>query len=210
METINEGYFYHIYNRGAGKADLFYSKRDYLEFIEKYFFYLFVSVETYAYCLLKNHFHFLIRVRTFEQQKELFQFIKANYPKGNFYGDQFDTPKPFHASKQFSHLMNSYTKSLNSRIDRSGTLVEGVFKRIKVSDENHLNHLVCYIHRNPIHHKLSNNYSAYPYSSFNQIISEGKTYLEKEKLLNQFGSEKNFIEAHQEFRMKLGDEYYLE
>jgi len=89
-------------------------------------------------------------------------------------------------------------------------LVEGVFKRKKVSDENHLNHLVCYIHRNPIHHKISPNYSDYPYSSYNQIVSEEETFLEKGKLLNQFSGKKNFIEAHQEFKMRLGEEYYLE
>lgn len=210
MEPIKEGYFYHIYNRGAGKADLFYSEKDYLKFIEKYFFYLFVSVETYAYCLLKNHFHFLIRVRTFNEQEEIFQFVKANYPEGTFYGDQFNTPKPFYASKQLSHLMNSYTKSLNLRIDRTGTLVESTFKRKRVVDESNFNHLACYIHRNPIHHKIRAGYSDYPYSLYNQILNEGKTFLEKGRLLDQFGGRQNFIEAHREFKEMLGEEYYLE
>lgn len=58
MEPITEGYSYHIYNRGAGQSDLFYSEMDYFELIEKYFYYLFISVETYAYCLLKIIFIF--------------------------------------------------------------------------------------------------------------------------------------------------------
>lgn len=210
MEPIKEGHFYHIYNRGAGRSDLFYTKKDYSEFMKKYYYYLFISVETYAYCLLKNHFHFLFRVRTFEEQEEIFQFIKANYPEGTFFGDPFDTPKLFHASKQFSHLMNSYTKSLNSRRDRTGTLVASTFKRKRVVDENYLSHLICYIHRNPIHHKINKNYSEYRYSSYNQIVSEQENFLEKGKLLNQFGGKKNFVEAHQEFKMRLGEEYYLE
>lgn len=77
--------------------------------------------------------------------------------------------------------MNSYTKSLNSRNQRTGTLVEGSFKRKRVTNENYFNHLACYIHRNPIHHKISKNYSEYPYSSYNQIVSEEETFLEKGK-----------------------------
>lgn len=210
MEPISEGFFYHIYNRGACKSDLFWSDDDYSDFMDKYVYYLYISVETYAYCLLKNHFHLLIRVRTVEEQEEVFSSVKEKFPEGTFYGDHFNAPKPFHASKQFSHLMNSYTKSLNSRKNRTGTLVEGAFKRKRVTDEDNFNHLACYIHRNPIHHRINKIYSEYPYSSYNQILSEEKTLLEKTKLLNRFGGRQNFIEAHQEFKMMLGEEYSLE
>ena len=210
MEAINEGFFYHIYNRGAGKSNLFWSDDDYSYFMSKYDYYLYISVETYAYCLLKNHFHLLIRVRTVEEQKEIFSSIKEKFPVGTFYGDHFSAPKPFYASKQFSHLMNSYTKSLNSQKNRTGTLVEGTFKRKRVTDEDYFNHLACYIHRNPIHHNIQKDYSEYPHSSYNQFLYDEKTLLEKTKLLNRFGGRQNYIEAHQEFMMMLGKEYYLE
>lgn len=210
MEPVEEGFTYHIYNRGAGKNDLFFSEMDYHDFLSKYIYYLYISAETYAYCVLRNHFHVLIRVRTIDEQEEIFSSVKEKFPEGTFYGDCFDAPKPFLASKQFSHLMNSYTKSLNSRNNRTGTLVEGTFKRKKVIDERHFNHLTCYIHRNPIHHGIIKDYSEYRFSSYNMILSERNTFLERAKLITQFGGKQNFTEAHKEFKMMLSEEYYLE
>ena len=214
MEPLEEGCFYHIYNRGAGKSDLFFTDNDFSLFIDKYFFYLNISAETYCWCLLKNHFHILIRVRKLNEQKILFQQIKNHYPEGTFYGDHFDQTKPFLASKQFSHLMNSYTKSVNTKTSRSGTLIEGTFKRKRIKNENHFNHLVCYIHRNPIHHKITENYSDYLYSSFHAHLDSSNqkqhSYLEKKKVLTKFGGIDNFLKAHEEFKLLLGEEYYLE
>jgi REP element-mobilizing transposase RayT len=79
MEPIKEGFFYHIYNRGAGKSDLFWTDDDFSDFMDKYVYYLNIPAEMYAYCLLKNHFHFLIRVRTVEEQKTIFQVLKEPF-----------------------------------------------------------------------------------------------------------------------------------
>jgi hypothetical protein len=89
--------------------------------------------------------------------------------------------------------MNTYTKSLNSKNDRTGTLVEGAFKRKRLIDKDHFNHLACYIHRNPIHHGITKDYSKYPFSSYNKILSKENIFLEREKLLIQFGGKQNFI-----------------
>jgi len=40
MEPIKEGFFYHIYNRGAGKSDLFWTDDDFSDFMDKYVYYL--------------------------------------------------------------------------------------------------------------------------------------------------------------------------
>ena len=54
---------YHIYNRGINGTNIFYEERNYAYFLEKYAHYLHNWVDTFAYCLLKNHFHLLIRVK---------------------------------------------------------------------------------------------------------------------------------------------------
>lgn len=59
---LQPGKFYHIYNRAVGSDVLFKSDDNYLYFLKKYGEYLGKYVETYAYCLLNNHFHLLIRV----------------------------------------------------------------------------------------------------------------------------------------------------
>jgi hypothetical protein len=110
MEPLEEGNYYHIYNRGAGKASIFFNEHDYHWFIERYFYYLNVAAETYAWCLLDNHFHLLIRVRSIKEQYFTFKKIKSDFPKNSFYGDQYSSPKPYSVSKQLSHLFNSFTK----------------------------------------------------------------------------------------------------
>jgi len=210
MEELKEGYFYHIYNRGAGRAQIFWDHQDYMRFMEKYWFYLHITVDTFAYCLLRNHFHFLIKVRSIEEQKELFKFLRSTHPIGSFFGDKYSETKPYHPSTQLRHLFNSHTRFINKKMERSGTLVEGTFKRKQIQDEQHLNHLVCYIHRNPIHHRISRDYSEYAYSSYADYFSKKLTYLNRNPILENFGSKLNFIEAHKEFKRTLGEEFYLE
>ncbi|MEX1269890.1 MAG: hypothetical protein WEA56_12840 [Balneolaceae bacterium] len=210
MESIEVENYYHIYNRGAGKADIFCFSDDYKHFINKYFYYLYIPAETYAWCLLRNHFHLLIRVRTAEEQETIFHSAKNIYPAGTFYGDHFNTIKPYKASKQFSHLFNSYTKYFNAKNGRSGTLVEGSFKRKRIVDEANFLHLACYIQRNPIHHGITENYTGYTQSSYQDILAGNHTLLERNQLMDRFGGKENFIASHQEFREKLGSDFYLE
>jgi len=210
MEPLEEGCYYHIYNRGAGKAPIFLSDDDYNLFMSKYFYYLLIPAETYAWCLLKNHFHLLIRVRTIEEQEQIFDKIKEKYPSGKFYGDRFENPKPFLTFRQLGHLFNSYTKIFNKKQNRTGTLIEGSYKRKKIIDEDHFLHVACYIHRNPLHHRIVKSYINYPYSSYRYIIEEKKTFAESIKLLSLYGGKENFKAAHREFKYMLGEEYYLE
>jgi len=210
MEPIEEGRFYHIYNHAAGNSDLFMADDEYRRFVQSYFYYLYVCVETYAWCLLRNHFHILIRVRTNPEQAEIFQVIKKNYPEGCFYGDHFTETKPYAASQQFAHLFNSFTKQINRKQDKHGTLIQGPFKRKRVVDEANFHHLVCYIHRNPIHHRIMKSYTDYQYSSYCEILGSESTFLERDNLLTMMGGRENFIEAHREFKEKLDEKFYLE
>lgn len=210
METPEKGHYYHIYNRGAGRAPIFFSDDDYKLFMTKYFYYLFISVETYAWCLLKNHFHLLIRLRTFKEQEQIYSKIKKEYPVDTFYGDCYERPKPFLTSRQLGHLFNSYTKFFNKKRNRTGTLIEGTFKRKRIVDEDHFLHIACYIHRNPVHHGIVKSYMDYPFSSYRFILEKKKSFTESEKLLNRFGGKENFKEAHREFKYMLGEEFYLE
>ncbi|MBI1224103.1 MAG: hypothetical protein GC192_02590 [Bacteroidetes bacterium] len=57
------GGYYHVFNRGNNKENLFYLSKNYGYFLEKYKHYLSPWLDTYAYCLLPNHFHLLVRVK---------------------------------------------------------------------------------------------------------------------------------------------------
>ena len=73
---LEENNYYHIYNRGHDGIDLFYQRRNYHYFLVKYDYYLSNYVDTYAYCLLPNHFHLLIRVK----KKSDFVVRKSEFP----------------------------------------------------------------------------------------------------------------------------------
>ena len=61
--ALENGRFYHIYTRGINGTNLFYEERNYAYFLQKYGYYLHEVLDTYAYCLLGNHFHLLVRVK---------------------------------------------------------------------------------------------------------------------------------------------------
>jgi putative transposase len=210
MERLEQGHYYHIYNRGAGKSTLYLESKDYNKFIEKYWYYMFFAVETYAWCIMQNHFHFLIKVRSLAEQEEIYQKCKESFSEGTFFGDAYDHTKPFDPGIQIRHLMNSYTKFFNKKYDMSGTLVEGTFKRKRITNENHFNHLICYIHRNPIHHGICSNFEDYPFSSYHDYSGSNVSYLNKKECIDSFGGLKNLFNAHTEFRLRLGEEFYLE
>lgn len=60
---MEAGKFYHVYNRTNNKELLFKEHENYFFFLRKYKQYLSSYIDTYAYCLMPNHFHFLIKVK---------------------------------------------------------------------------------------------------------------------------------------------------
>jgi len=212
MVPIEQGNYYHIYNRVAGKGNLFRANEDFTEFIERYVYYLYPCLQTFAWCLLNNHFHAMIRIRTHEEQAILYREMAEGFQSNEFHGKLDPKVKPYNASRQLSHLMNSYTRYFNKKYDRSGTLIEGPLKRKKVVDQSNFYHLICYIHRNPIHHRIAKTYTDYEYCTYLDFLTDKETFVEREYVVNGFGGEMNFIQAHEEFRLKIdgGDGFYFE
>jgi REP element-mobilizing transposase RayT len=212
MESLREGYYYHIYNRGAGRNKMFFDEADYRVFLEKYEHYLKPAIDTFAWCLIENHFHILIRLKTVSEQVQYFQCNGYKFNTGFYHGSVSPEERPYNASKQISHLMNSYTRYINKKKNRSGTLIEGPFKRKRIQDDSNFLNLVCYIHRNPIHHRITLTYKDYPHSSFHDVINNRNSFVEAEQLIDRFGGLRNFKLAHDEFRLKMivSKDYLLE
>lgn len=180
------GQFYHVYNRGVEKRPIFDNKRDYTRFLKTIIYYQLDGpkpkfsnffkykvfqpnpdkkiVEIICYCLMPNHFHFLIR-----QLKDggISEFI--------------------------SKLVNSYTKYYNIKHDRVGHLFQGQFKAVLMESDEQLVHLSRYIHLNPISSFLVDNLNAYPWSSYSQYSSKiNEKICNTEPILNFFKSTKDY------------------
>lgn len=159
--------------------------------------------------MLSNHFHLLIKTRDLPEQRIIFNLLKKKSEK-EFHGLKFKNFKKYNPNLQLGHLFNSHTKFINSNRNRTGDLFEGRFKRKEINSELYLSQLIYYIHRNPIHHKLTDNYEDYPFSSFNELTTKGDSLLEYKNVIEHFGGIKSFFFAHEEFRNKLGDEFLIE
>lgn len=177
IEKLETDYYYHIYNRGNNGQNIFFDENNYNYFLDLIKKHLLPISDIYAYCLLKNHFHILLKIKN-------------------------DCEKP---SQSFSNLFNAYTKAINKKYGRTGSLFEKPFKRIKITDENYLKTLILYIHLNPEHHQICNDFSNYKYSSYQSIISQQKTKIEREKVLYFFDDVQNFMDTHLERRVYINE-----
>lgn len=198
QETLDFEQIYHVYNRAISSDKLFITDKDYFYFLQKFDRYLSAFVEVFSYCLLPNHFHFLIRIK--EKSK-----IKVEL---SFKGEEFSHKN---INQAFSNFFNSYTKSFNKVHCRKGKLFLLPYKRILVENEDYLLTLINYIHRNPIHHGIKQEFSDWKYSSYNDYISARPSKINKVEIISLFGTIEKFIQFHEEKREKPEiKKYYLE
>jgi len=196
---LHYGQYYHIYNRGINRENVFFEARNYRHFLKGYVKYVLPIADTYAYCLLKNHLHFLVRIKT---EAELQRLVEK--------GDMPKIPKP---STQFGHLFNSYAKSINKTYKRTGSLFQKRFGRKWVDSDRYFSYLVIYIHRNPQRHRLVKDYKTYPYSSYQAIRYQRASRVETEQVLAWFDNEAEFDRLHQvwkgesEIQHLIGDDF---
>jgi len=182
---LENGKFYHIYNRGNNGIDLFYEIENYNHFLRLYEKYIDPIAETFAWCLMKNHFHVLVYIKETHE----IDVTKLEY-------SSTDKPKTVSASKQFSNLFNAYTLAMNKRYERTGSLFEKNFKRKVVTSENYFQKLIFYIHNNPVHHKFTEHILEYPWTSYGTVISKKETKLQRNKVIESFNDLENFKYYH--------------
>lgn len=188
MDIPESGHYYHIYNRGINSTNLFIQEKNYLFFLNKYALHLSDYVDTYAYCLLRNHFHLLIRVNDDDIIKEL--TAGRNFHKEGLHSTDHVI------SKQFAKLFSSYTQSINKVYNRTGSLFETPFKRKRITSDKYLTRIITYIHQNPQKHGFVDNFRDYPFSSYYSFLSSHKTKLARKEVMEWFGSEEYFINHH--------------
>lgn len=141
---------YHVYNRGVERRPVFTNKREYGRAFDALKFYRFSDlplrlskflvipenerselitniskhdklIEIIAYCLMPNHFHFL---------------LKQTRVNG--------------ISRFLANFTNSYTKYFNTKHDRVGPLFQGLFKAVHIETDEQFIHVSRYIHLNPV------------------------------------------------------------
>ncbi len=182
QDILEPDCFYHIFNRGNNKENLFIEDENYLHFLKLIKYHLTAVAEIYTYCLMKNHFHLVLKIKSKEEIEKLLSIDKIHQP--------------------FSNLFNAYTKAINKKYNREGSLFKVRFKRERINSEDYLRNVIVYTHLNPVKHKFIDNYIDYKYSSYNSILSEKPTMLLRNDIFALFGGKENFIYQHNEIFRK--------
>ena len=182
---LEKGNYYHIYNRGNNSIDVFYDAESYYHFLRLYDKYISPIADTYAWCLLKNHFHILVYVRL---ENEI-EFEKLEY-------STIEMPKSIEPSKQFGYLFNAYTQAINKKFNRTGGLFEKPFERKVITSDKYLQNVIYYIHNNPVQHSFVKQANLYPWSSYDSVLSEKPTKLKRDEIIDIYGSKEEFINYH--------------
>ena len=159
------GHYYHVYNRGVHQNNIFRNDGDFkflLKYVKREAERL--SITIIAYCLMSNHYHFLLRQ---DADAEVSEFMQA--------------------------VFNIYTKAFNTKYKLSGTLFEGPYKAIHVDKDSYLLQLCRYIHRNPLDAGIVVKPEQWIYSNYSEFIGKRNgTLVDREFVAANFGSAENY------------------
>ena len=183
---LQYGQTYHIYNRGNNGENLFRNEENYRYFLRLYLKHFHPIAETYAYCLLPNHFHFAVRIRAKSE-------ILAQDQSGFRNQTGLKQPTP---SRKFGNLCVAYTKSINKAYERTGSLFESPFHRKAVHDDAYFYNLITYIHQNPQQHRFVDDFRDWPFTNYIAILADSRTNIARDQILDWFDGKERFEEAH--------------
>lgn len=173
--------YYHIFNRGVDRCDLFREPRNYAHFLKLYTQHIDPIAETFAFCLMRNHFHLFVRIKPITLDREFPDVVQ---------------PAP---SQSFSNLFNAYTKVVNHAFSRTGSLFEHPFHRIAVTSDAYFTRLITYIHLNPHKHGFVDDFRDWPYSSYDAVLATKPTRIQREAVLNWFEGTDRFAAARTDY-----------
>ena len=154
-------HYYHVYNRGCNRELIFANDRNYKFLLQRAKSYLpDYPLKVIAYCLMPNHYHFLLLP---EEDGILSRFIQR--------------------------LFNSYTQAFNKQQNRTGTLFEGRAKSVLVDTDEYILHICRYLHLNPVKANLVTHPEDWPYSNYLEWVKKrGGTLVDREIVNGLFTS----------------------
>ena len=174
---LQSGLTYHLLNQGNNGETIFKEERNYEYFLKKYREYISPIAQTFAYCLLPNHFHFLLK---FKNYRELHIAFPNRFPKppidlpnrekaASVEHVKYDEMISKSLSRHFANYFGGYARAINKGYGRKGKLFSLPFERILVDNEAYFQWLICYLHRNPVHHGFCAEFGNWRHCSFQEI-----------------------------------------
>jgi putative transposase len=181
--VLENGKYYHFFNRSNNNEVIFKEERNYSFFLERYKIHMEQYISTIAYCLMPTHFHFLFKITNEDTAS-----IKKN----------------------IAALLSGYTKSLNKAFDRHGSLFQTHSKAKEIDDETYLLTLISYIHQNPLRAGLVKITEEWKYSSYPELAGFRNDFLVDHNFYHRyFPSSKEFKKYSEELVTKIKYKYWV-
>jgi putative transposase len=173
--------------------------------------------DTFAYCLLRNHFHVLVRVKSEEEIQGTLRVSSVNL-NHNRHGNQpskqeSQARKPLgsdYPSKKLSDFFNAYAKAINKTYGRSGSLFQHPFGRVPIRSDRQFWNGIAYIHQNPQKHKFVEDFRDWKYSSYGVLIADKPTKLQRDIVLDWFGGREGYLKLHEEWVTDANSKWFAE
>ncbi len=199
LADFEEGGIYHVYNRTNNKEKLFLSDENRNFFLRRYKEMLSEFTDTYCWCLLPNHFHFLVKIKSENNIKAALQNknqVELSITEHKFLRNEIRLGELIeHAFKRF---FQSYALAFNKMYNRKGNLFYRSFKRILIEKASQFTMAIIYIHANAVKHELVKEIKDYKWSSWHTILSEQPTLLARNEVIEWFGGLEVCIKTHKE------------
>lgn len=201
--------YYHIYNRGVNGENIFVEERNYDLFLRLYEKHISPVAVTFAYCMLRNHFHVSLRTKSEEEitlSNETLRVSSVNHrqaKQGNLANrEEGQSREPLGSkfvSDQFSNFFNAYAKTINKAYGRTGSLFQHPFGRVPITSDRQFWNVIAYIHQNPQKHGFVKDFRDWKYSSYGIILNEHKTIIQRDETMKWFGTKENYLSLHNEW-----------
>jgi putative transposase len=186
VKTYGADNYYHVYNRGVNKQDIFLEPEDRFCFLgllkrhlssepetdshKRQFSKFDEEIELIAFCLMPNHFHMLFYLKEPEGLVHLMRSV-----------------------------MTSYTMYFNKKYRRTGGLYESVFLASRITNDGYLWHVSRYIHLNPM--DIGQNFRSYPYSSIDYFVGNKRAnWIHPEKLIQTSEEKVQYLEFVEDYQ----------
>jgi putative transposase len=164
--------YYHVYNRGNNRENIFFERKNYLYFLKKVLEAFKDKMDLIAYCLMPNHYHLVVR---------------------NFIDGELE--------KAMQKISTGYTRAVNKAYSRTGHLFTGRYKNKLIPGDEYLVHLCRYVHLNPVRAGLVNKLEEWEFSSYGKyLIQSNSDNINTTILFEYFKTREAFIEFHKSFQ----------
>lgn len=210
--TFEQGHLYHIYNQGNNRQSIFFSRENYLFFLDKMKKHVLPYADILAWCLMPNHFHLMVHVNNLELSSISPGATLSRTRTNTKIRTRTNNTKTQSFQHSIGVMLASYTRAINKQMDWSGSLFRSETKAICLTQVNKLTQAyyinkgvtsinvqhpelqypnICfnYINLNPVKDNLVKHCKDWEFSSYPDLVGLRNGKLINRKRIEEFGLE---------------------